>query len=251
MKRTLLASIFMMLLLMGVQPVVAEEPGEAKEYEQQWHGMGIGALIGAIAGGPPGLIIGAASGGLIGHQQGLESDLKGTQQQIKVLSDLQSKGELDLERSRLEIASLRQALAQHESTQLTQAEVLTITGQQYEAQLDAVAQGFLLNIQFRTESADLEPHFQQQLDRAVATLTAFPELAIHVDAYADQRGTAAFNKRLTQQRANVVVRRLRAAGVPANRIRELSLGESRAKYPLQDAEGMDFDRRVLLYFCRR
>jgi len=251
MKRTLLASILMVLLSVGIQPVVAQEPGEAKDYEQQWQGMGIGALIGAVVGGPPGAVIGIAGGGLMGRHQGLESDLESAQQQIDALADLQLEAETDLKKSRQELASLRQALAQGASTKTRQIEVLTIAKQQHEARLDAIAQGFVLNIQFRTESADLEPHFQQQLDRAVATLKAFPELTVHVDAYADQRGTASFNKNLTQQRADVVVRRLRTAGIPTSRLHELSLGESRAGYSMQDAEGMDFDRHVLIYFCRR
>ena len=248
MKKILRAFALIALLSVGVQPAAAEELGQAKDYEQQWKGMGVGALIGAIAGGPPGLVIGIASGGLIGRHQGLESDLESAQQQIEALAGLQSRTKSDLEKSQLKIIDLRQALIQGEPTQ---AGALAITKQQYETQLDAIAQGFILNIQFRTERADLEPHFQQQLDRAVATLKAFPELAIHVDAYADKRGTAAFNTYLTQQRANTVAGYLRTAGIPTHRIRELALGKSRAEYPVQDAEGMDFDRRVLLYFYRR
>ncbi|MFC1601972.1 OmpA family protein [Pseudomonadota bacterium] len=247
MKRILLTFALLALLSVGVQPAAAQELGEAKDYDKQWKGMGVGALVGAIAGGPPGLIVGIASGGLIGRNQGLESDLEDAQQQIEVLAGVQSKMKSDLEKDQQEIIDLRQALVQSEPTQ---AGALAITKKQYAAQLDAIAQGFILNIQFRTESADLEPHFQQQLDRAIATLKAFPELSIHVNAYADKRGTAAFNKTLTQQRANGVVRHLRASGIPAHRIRELALGESQAAYPMQDAEGMDFDRRVLLYFYR-
>lgn len=245
MRQILLASALAVLLSMGAQSALAQELGETRDYEQKWQGMGVGALIGAIAGGPPGLIIGAISGGLLGHQQGLESELQGTQRQIKSMEALQSKAASDLQQRQLEITRLQQTLTQGE---LHQAEKFAITQQQHAARLDAIAQGFLLNIQFRTESAVLEPHFEQQLDRAVVTLKAFPELTIHVDAYADRRGTAAFNKALTQQRANVVVHRLHAAGVAAARIRQLSLGESRVEYPMQDLEGLGFDRRVLLYF---
>ena len=251
MKRTLLASTLMALLSIGAPPVAAQELGEAKTYTQEWEGMGVGALIGVIAGGPPGLIIGLAGGGLIGRHQGLESDLESTQQQLKILADLQWKAESNLKKSRLEITDLHQKLAQDKAAKITRTEALIIAKEQHEMQLKAIVQGFILNIQFRTESADLEHHFQQQLDRAVTTLQAFPELAIHVDAYADQRGTTAFNKNLTLQRANVVVRHLQAARIATSRIRELSLGESRAEYAIHDVEGMDFDRRVLLYFCRR
>ena len=246
MKRILLASAFAALLI-GAQSVIAQDLGLARDYEQKWQGMGIGALVGAIVGGPPGLIIGAASGGLFGHQQGLEFELQSAQQQIKSMEVFQSKVVSDLQQRQLEVTRLQQLLAQGK---LHQADNFAATQQQYVARLDAIVQGFLFNIQFRTESAVLEPHFEQQLDRAVATLKAFPELTVHVDAYADRRGTAAFNKTLTQQRVNAVVRRLRAAGVSATRIRQLSLGESRAEYLMQDAEGMGFDRRVLLYFCR-
>jgi outer membrane protein OmpA-like peptidoglycan-associated protein len=139
---------------------------------------------------------------------------------------------------------LRQNIARHKPR-------LDEANKQHADQLAAIANGFVLNVQFRTESAELAPHFKQQLTHVMNLLDAFPELIINVNGYADQRGTDQFNHALSQQRVNAVDRYLQAAGVAANRIRKVSHGERQAQYSTDDMEGMSFDRRVVLYFCRR
>jgi len=227
MKQTLIATSLGAVLLTNASFALAEDYEEPVSYQQEWQGMGAGALIGAIAAGPPGLVVGAAGGALIGRHDGLESDLEAARQEI----------------NRME----RQAAQQQELSikQLREQQELR------EQQLQAITRGYLLNIHFRTESAELEPRFTQQLNGVVALLQSLPELNVHIDAYADRRGTDSHNRALAQRRAQVVARRLQAAGIEKDRIREVSHGEDRAEYPLGDAEGMDFDRRVLLYFCRR
>ena len=231
MKQKLVASTLITLLAVGAQPVIAEELGKAKTYKQEWQGMGIGALVGAIAGGPPGFIIGAAGGGLIGRHQGLEGDLHSAEKRITKLTSLQQGAETELKVTQQQITELRKNLSQSKSTLKTQAKALEVTNKQYEKQLDAIIQGFILNLQFRTESAELEPHFEQQLEQAITIMRAFPELSIHVHAHADHRGTDIFNQSLTQRRANSVVRRLRAAGIRAGRIHKRSLGDTMPGFP--------------------
>ena len=142
MKRCLMATTLGALLLAGQSAVWAEESGQATSYKQEWQGMGIGALVGAIAGGPPGLVIGAAGGALMGRHEGLEADLDAARQSIA-----------ELERQAAEQVQQLRARDQQIETQR----------QEREQQLTALAQGFRLNIHFRTESAELEPRFAQQL----------------------------------------------------------------------------------------
>jgi len=241
MKRTLIATSLGAVLLTNASIALAEDYEEAVSYQQEWQGMGIGALIGAIAAGPPGLVIGAAGGALIGRHDGLESDLEASLQELKGL-------ERQVAEQELEMLSQAQRLREQQVLSVQQLKDQQAVSEQ---QLQAITQGYLLNIHFRTEGAELEPRFVQQLNRVVVLLQRLPELNVHIDAYADRRGTDSYNQDLAQRRAQVVARRLQAAGVDEGRIREVSHGEGRAEYPLSDAEGMDFDRRVLLYFCRR
>lgn len=241
MKRTLIATTLGAVLLANGSTALAEDYEESVTYKQEWQGMGIGALIGTIAAGPPGLVIGAAGGALIGRHEGLESDLDAARQEIDALEQQAAEQELKM------LSQTQRLTEQQElgARQLQEQQELL------EQQLQAITKGYRLNIHFRTESAELESRFAQQLNGVVALLQSLPELAVHVDAYADRRGTDAYNRDLSQRRAQVVARRLQAAGIEKGRIREVPHGEGSAEYPLNDVEGMDFDRRVLLYFCRR
>jgi len=245
-----MVSIFIALLNAGVPPVFAEEQGEVEAYDEQWQGMGAGGVIGALAGGPPGFIIGIASGALIGHHHGLKGDLESARQTIIELSGLQQEAESDLQLIRREVLELRQDLTQGALIRGTQEQALIQARQRHDEQMNAIAMGFVINIQFRTESAELEPRFELMITRAANILRNFTEFEIHVDAYADHRGKSDFNEALTKRRANAVVQRLHAAGINDERIRECSQGESQAEYPETDAEGMDFDRRVVLSLHR-
>lgn len=227
MKRTLIATTLAVLLQTNALVVLADDYEEPISYEQEWQGMGIGALVGAIAAGPPGLVIGVAGGALIGRHEGLEADLKAT-------------------RDALERQSSEQELKLLEQTRRLEAQ-----RSEQQRQLEAIVQGFRLNIHFRTESAELEPRFVRQLESVASLLEALPEVEVHIDAFADRRGMDGYNQELSERRARVVARRLEAAGVEVNRIHQIPHGERQAEYPLNDAEGMDFDRRVLLYFSRR
>jgi outer membrane protein OmpA-like peptidoglycan-associated protein len=251
MKKILLVSTLAVCLSIGSQSALAEELGEAVDYDQQWQGMGLGAVVGAIVGGPPGFVIGVAGGGLIGRTQGLEADLESTQQQLESLKQREKEKEAALQKSQQKLTVLQQKLIEEESAQAKQTEALRMAGQKHAEQLDAISKGLIFSIHFKSESAELEPHFQRQLDQVVSILKSFPELYIHIESFADRRGAELFNEILTRQRATVVERYLRTLGVSVRRIHQYARGESRAVYPITDAEGMAFDRRVLIYFARR
>lgn len=245
MKRIVVAFTFAAALGASAQ-AAARDTDEEIRYPQQWRGLGIGALIGALAGGPPGLILGAAGGGWLGHHQGIREDLEEARRRIAELTALED----GMTAAQREIAALRQGLSRDRGAREALEKALEAAKKQHRARLDAIARGFVLNIQFRTESAELEPRFDRQLEQGIALLRAFPELVIQVDGHADRRGTDAFNQALTRRRVHALTQRLRAAGIPAGRIRERPLGESGAAYPPEDAEGLAFDRRVLLYLRR-
>ncbi len=245
MKYRLMLSACFALLGVANSAWAAGENEMAQTYDQQWQGMGVGGLMGALLGGPPGFIIGIAGGALIGHQQGQADDLAGARREVLELTAEQRDLRHDLQVAQNEVTTLRQNNADK-----SQQEQVLIE-ERYADQLAAIANGVVLNIQFRTESAELAPHFEQQLTRVIALLDAFPDLLVHIDGYADQRGTEQFNHALSQRRVDAVAQHLQTAGVAVNRIRKVPYGESQTEYAENDVEGMSFDRRVVLYFCRR
>ncbi|MES9874053.1 MAG: OmpA family protein [Candidatus Sedimenticola sp. 6PFRAG7] len=210
---------------------VAASEGDDFLYEvrsKEWKGMGAGSIVGAIVAGPPGLILGAAGGALIGRTHGLAEGVNEVRKEVSALNR-------ELEESRAQHLQLNQLLNQAKM--------------QRRGQLEAIVSGMVLNIQFRTESASLEPYLQHQLKRLARSMSAFPELFIHVDAFADQRGGNAFNLGLSAKRAEVVSRYLQAEGIKAFRIQKIPHGEEGSKYSPADTEGLGYDRRVLIRFC--
>ena len=177
-----------------------------------------GVLIGGLLAGPPGLVAGMVGGALVG--------------------ELGSRGEtIEAQQAELD-ESQRQAARRHQAYK----DLLSST----RSQLTAMEEGFTFCLGFRTDSAQIEPRIASQLASLAHMLKAFPELDLQIQASADQRGSEAYNRDLSRQRAEVVAEHLRRAGLKDARIRIQYVGESTASYAVEDLEGLGFDRIVRL-----
>lgn len=197
-------------------------------YRSEWQGAGIGALAGALLAGPPGFIVGAAGGVLAGRGAGLESDLHAARQEVERLEQ-QQQGEAQ-QRQRL----IRQLVAEKDVQQ---------------RRLDAIAEGFVYRVHFRTGGSALEPAERQDLKQLAKALRTLEGLRIEIHAHADRRGEEAGNQRLSAARAEAVSRWLIEQGVGADRIVRHAHGESTARYPVADREGLGYDRQVVIRFA--
>lgn len=195
-------------------------------------GIGSGALIGGLAAGPAGMILGAAIGGhyadnvrRAGRASGLETELASSREQ------LQSSG--------ARIASLDRSLFETRS-QLTQlgeelSEVLLERAAFEELQLEVL---------YPTATAELTPAMQTRLHQLAKLLVKLPELTVRLDGYADPRGDESYNQELSLQRAEAVRDQLVDAGIDPARIRIFAHGESTSSSVDGDLDGYAMDRRV-------
>ncbi|WP_428623984.1 OmpA family protein [Sedimenticola sp.] len=190
-----------------------------------WRGVGIGAIVGALLGGPPGFIVGAAGGVLVEQNAGLESDLHTARQEVERLARQQ-----------------REASVQRESL----SRQLSAEREHYRGQLKALADGFVFRIRFRTGQSVMEPEAQHDLEQLAQALAPLPHLVLTLDAYADRRGRTEQNQRLSEARAEAVIRPLIRHGVTAGRLVKLAHGEDAARYPADDPEGLGYDRQVVI-----
>lgn len=72
------------------------------------------------------------------------------------------------------------------------------------------------HVNFETGKADIKAESHDLLDRVAMVLKASPDLAeVHVHGHTDATGDAAFNKKLSEDRAAAVVKYLEGAGVGA------------------------------------
>lgn len=246
MKKQLAVSVLLAGLTLGTSAGAMENDSihPHERGDQEWHGMGAGALAGGMVAGPVGVVIGAVGGTLFGRTHALEDELERTQQQLMQLESRLASGEQRRQLLATQLTSNRQ----HQQ-QLEQA--LEQGRQEQSRQLDAITAGFAMAIHFRTGSAALESGYGEQIERLAASLHQLPELDLHVDGYSDVRGSSEHNRRLAQQRSQTVIQRLQGAGLTSVRIIERSYGEQGARYTAGDTEGLGLDRRVVLHLCRR
>ena len=85
------------------------------------------------------------------------------------------------------------------------------------------------NIFYAFDKATLLPESTAALDQLVALLNENPHVTIELSAHCDDRGSAAYNQRLSQQRAENVVRYLVAHGIQADRLTAVGYGKSKPK----------------------
>ena len=87
----------------------------------------------------------------------------------------------------------------------------------------------LPNIYFNFNDAALRPDARTDLDAVVAFLEVFPDLEIELASHTDSRGTARYNKSLSQNRSDNVMNYLLEKGISQSRMKSVGYGESQLR----------------------
>ncbi|MGD8911259.1 MAG: OmpA family protein [Candidatus Thiodiazotropha sp.] len=222
MKRTIVAAVMSCVLFQS--PLMAQTQDQRVE-KSVLTGSVIGMVVGALLGGPPGGVLGLTGGAMMG-------ELEARKEQVE---------EKDTALSALQLAQNREQQAAAEHRALYQRQQAA----EY-ARLEAVQHGYTFCLGFRSDSAEIEAGVGDQLKALVVMLQAFPELKLQIRAGADARGSDDYNKALSKRRADSVANLLKAAGLQENRLEINYIGEAQARYPIQDLEGLAYDRMVQL-----
>ncbi len=85
------------------------------------------------------------------------------------------------------------------------------------------------NIFYDFDKATLRPESTVALDELVKMLQENPNVTIELSAHCDYRGSASYNKTLSQHRAQAVVDYLIAHGIPADRLTPVGYGKEKPK----------------------
>ena len=214
------------IILAGLIAAMTAAPANAEGgSKEEGIGVSMGATIGAFAGGPAGFIVGAAIGAKLGdrmHQRDEEVDslsasLQGSQNRVNELEGNVDTLAGDLQRmqeeSRPELLSLLQA-------------------------------GIEMDLLFRTDEHVLADTTGSRLQELAASLATMPDVFVQLDGFADERGDAAYNQKLSDRRAAHVKDVLVANGIPAERISVKAHGESPAAD--ENVDSFAFERKVSL-----
>ncbi|MCD4689452.1 MAG: OmpA family protein [Desulfuromonadaceae bacterium] len=108
-----------------------------------------------------------------------------------------------------------------------------------------------LRINFDSDSAVIKPSFKGELDKAAAFVRANANAPfILLAGHTDSQGSAAYNQKLSERRAEAVRQALiDQYGLDGNKLKSRGLGEIQPKADNQTADGRYQNRRVELVCC--
>lgn len=105
----------------------------------------------------------------------------------------------------------------------------------------------LRNLNFDFDKADIKDKYVPILEQAASILKDNPKLSIVCEGHTDGKGTAPYNQKLSERRANAVKDWLvKKGGIPAARIGTTGYGMSNPKFDNNTDEGRFLNRRVEL-----
>ena len=102
------------------------------------------------------------------------------------------------------------------------------------------------NITFKTDSAELDPSFYQVLNSVGIIVKKYNKTVVEVAGHTDSTGSAEYNQKLSERRANSVAQYLESQGLASNRVVTVGAGETRPVADNSTPEGRQANRRVEL-----
>ncbi len=208
--------VMIIVALMATGCVTTSDPNRHTK-ENAAAGAAIGALAGAIigyqgdhsGGALRGALVGAAAGGALGAGTGIYMD----------------KQQAEFER---QLASERQA---------HQIEVERLKNENLKITMNS-------EVSFDFNSSALKPAFTRTLQKVADILQRYPRTTIRIIGHTDNVGSAAYNQRLSEDRANSVAWSLEDAGVDPQRVSIEGRGESQPRASNDTEAGRQLNRRV-------
>jgi outer membrane protein OmpA-like peptidoglycan-associated protein len=173
-------------------------------------------VLGVVAAGPVGLLVGAVSGAYLAEQIKKADG-------VEALELAKKETEYQLQQTRSELGDRALQLAQLEEAALASLQ---------------------LQILFLTGSDNLTPHGKQQVLALASFLVKNPHLNIHLTGHSDPRGTDEYNDVLSYQRALGIQYALEQVGIDIHRVSVSAHGSAYSTATRGNLDSYAFDRRV-------
>ena len=198
-----------------------------------------GAILGGAAGGPPGILLGAGIGALLGDNwqkikgrtKTLELALKESNLTLAVtqneLVSLRERYELaKLETDRYEVSTAKELISSSEDPRCCDAAI---------------------TIHFQTGKSQIENHYKEQLESIAVLARRLGKPGVEIYGYADRNGDTIRNLELSRQRTNSVKAFLTKNGLNGATVTTVAYGETRPVKTVSSLESDFFDRRVTVH----
>lgn len=135
------------------------------------------------------------------------------------------------------------AMMDKQERELRQIEGLDVT-RTSDDEINVVVENEVL---FDFDSAALRTSSRNSLREMADVFSRYDDTTISVEGHTDSRGTAAYNQRLSQRRANSVANYLESLGLDDYRLDTVAHGESQPVASNSTAGGRQMNRRVELH----
>ncbi|MES2604916.1 MAG: sortase-associated OmpA-like protein PdsO [Pseudomonadota bacterium] len=218
-------------------PAQATEEGLDTSTTKESLGAVSGFLVGGALGGPAGALAASLAGSWVGEQVTIRKNYRAIAAQ--------------LEASEAKLASLESTNAAMQMQQMSlqkrlqERELLASTEAPVARPVDCCEQSEVV-MHFRTNSSNLEPHYQTALLRFIEYSKAHPQMVVEITGHADRRGDTTANLLLSQHRVETVLQSLRKQGLSAATYQTVAFGEQEPLTAIDQMENNFFDRRVVL-----
>lgn len=219
------------LTLLGIQSIANADDIQHIASKKENAGFGVGAIIGGLLAGPPGVIIGAAGGSWFGHRE-TQSD----RTIAKLEKELNAKS-IELAYQQNELASTKAAFRK---------EFQTVVHSQAIQSLEKLSKGISYVVYYKTNDAEIRNNIRPQIQELAALIKPYPQIQIQIEGHADSRGSEQYNLNLSKKRINNVRAAFINAGISDSRLHGHAYGEKKSHAPKGDNEAYMFDRRVTI-----
>jgi len=117
------------------------------------------------------------------------------------------------------------------------------------AEIERVGEGIKVilgesTVNFEFDSAGLTAKAKKNLDKLISIFSSNPDTNIDIYGHTDSKGSASYNQKLSERRANSVVSYLIRNGISRNRLSAMGLGKDEPIASNDTAEGRAKNRRV-------
>lgn len=117
-----------------------------------------------------------------------------------------------------------------------------------DARVERVGEGIIVefnsNILFGFDQSALSAEAKANLDKLVRILKNYADTDIEIQGHTDSRGAEAYNQNLSIQRAGAVSNYLSQKGISRDRLTVRGFGENSPRYDNNTADGRSLNRRV-------
>ena len=195
-----------------------------------------GAILGGLSGGPPGVLLGAGFGALLGDKW------TSNRYAFEEMRSALDKSNLELIVAKNELAQVSQKYKSPNSVQ-----DLQLISYSNDSVLDAICCESKISINFKTGRSEIEKHYEEELKMFAKQAISLKNSKIEILGYADRNGSASENFELSKRRNLSVEKFLTENGVNRRSITTIPYGDT---MPLQldsSYESNFFDRRVSIH----